>query len=70
MALRHVIGYLESSRDEKYAAMLQIMDKALMNSRPLGNFGSGRMANDGMNWWNEESGRKRENSEKTRPYGV
>jgi len=34
-------------------------------SRLLGNFGSGWMDDDGMNWWNEESGRKRENPEKT-----
>jgi len=26
--------------------------------RPFGNYGSGRMDDDGMNWWNEEIGRK------------
>jgi len=36
---------------------------------PLGNCGSGRI-DDGMNWWNEESGRKRENPEKTHAHGV
>ena len=38
--------------------------------RPLGNCGSGRMDDDGMNWWNEESGRKREHPEKTHEHGV
>jgi len=37
--------------------------------RPLGNYGSGRM-DDGMNWWNEESGRKREHPEKTHAHGI
>jgi len=38
--------------------------------RPLGNYGSDRMDDDGMNWWNEESGRKRGYLEKTHAHGV
>jgi len=38
--------------------------------RLLGNYGSGRMDDDGMNWWNEECGRKREHPKKTHEHGV
>ena len=53
---RHKVTFVFNKCKERFLFSFEFI------LRPLGNCDSGRMDDDGMNWWNEESGGKREHT--------